>query len=632
MAIQQLLGLEKDVITYAARGEIGVGLLPRVRPTQLHGIEINPYAAELAQVVIWIGYLQWMRDNGFNVPRDPILEPITSIENRDAILAWVDEAGQAIPTWREGAACTGVAQWPEADFIVGNPPFLGSRKARQELSDPYVDAYQHAFASLPEGVDLCCYWFELARRCVKGSATRVGLLATQAIRGGSSRTALQRVQDGAVIVEAHSDRQWMLDGAAVQISIVIFTRAPLDDEKCRLDDREVQGINADLTAGVDLTATLPLPENKDLSFQGTINSGKFDTTWVEAREMLATPNPTPQSNRDVLRPWSNGRDVTARSRGQWIIDFGVERSASDAAVYEEPYRRVTELVRPQRDVLRQGAPGYAHSSKYPTWQLWNTRHEMRKRLQPLKRFIVTPRVSKHRLFSWLRFEALADAQLIVFARPDDYLLGLLHSSIHEMWARRKGTQLREAESGFRYTPTTCFETFPLPWPPGSEPTHDIRYEAIAEAARVLDEQRERWLNPPEWVEEIAAAVDAEDDFADVARVSGEEARRLIRQSAIDARAAKDARLKKRTLTNLYNQRPTWLRLAHRRLDEAVLAAYAHTDPAGGWDVAWAEVFEETGAGQPLPEGHSLTDRRAEVEQFILAALLRLNLERAQALS
>ena len=131
VAIQQLLGLEKDVITYAARGEIGVGLLPRVRPTQLHGIEINPYAAELAQVVIWIGYLQWMRDNGFNVPRDPILEPITSIENRDAILAWVDEAGQAIPTWREGAACTGVAQWPEADFIVGNPPFLGSRKARQ---------------------------------------------------------------------------------------------------------------------------------------------------------------------------------------------------------------------------------------------------------------------------------------------------------------------------------------------------------------------------------------------------------------------------------------------------------------------------------------------------------------------
>ena len=165
------------------------------------------------------------------------------------------------------------------------------------------------------------------------------------------------------------------------------------------------------------------------------------------------------------------------------------------------------------------------------------------------------------------------------------------------------------------------------------------HDAIADAARTLNEQRERWLNSPEWIAEIAERIDAEDDFADVARVSGEEARRLIRQSAIDAAAAKDKRLKNRTLTNLYNERPTWLRLAHKALDEAVLAAYAATDPAGDWTPAWAEVFEETGAGQPLPgtpapdgEGdptpHPLAERRAEVEQAILGNLLRMNLARA----
>lgn len=216
----------------------------------------------------------------------------------------------------------------------------------------------------------------------------------------------------------------------------------------------------------------------------------------------------------------------------------------------------------------------------------------------------------------------------MFARSDDYFFGVLHSSIHELWARRQGTQLREAESGFRYTPTTCFETFPLPWTPGEEPTDDPLHQAIGEAARDLDTSRERWLNPPEWIEPIAAGVDAEDSFEDVARVSGEQARTLIRESAIQAAAAKDPKLKKRTLTNLYNERPTWLRLAHERLDRAVLAAYAAIDPEGEWSQDWAEVWIETGAGQPLPEGHAIAERRAEVDERVLGNLLRLNLGRA----
>lgn len=123
---------------------------------------------------------------------------------------------------------------------------------------------------------------------------------------------------------------------------------------------------------------------------------------------------------------------------------------------------------------------------------------------------------------------------------------------------------------------------------------------------------------------IARAVDAADDFADVP----EEARPLIRHSAIMARAAKDPNLKKRTLTNLYNERPTWLKLLHEQLDRAVLAAYAATDPEGDWSEDWAEIWIDTGAGRPLPAGHPLADRRKDVDQRALANLLRLNLSRA----
>ena len=163
-------------------------------------------------------------------------------------------------------------------------------------------------------------------------------------------------------------------------------------------------------------------------------------------------------------------------------------------------------------------------------------------LQGLARFIVTVRVGKHRLFCWLSDKEIPSDALVVFARDDDYFFGVLHSTAHELWARATGTQLREAESGFRYTLTTTFETFPLPWPPGREPADDPRVGAIAEAARELVALRDRWLNP-----------------------AGASAREL----------------KRRTLTNLYNARPTWLDLAHRRLDAAVLAPADQSPVVGG---------------------------------------------------
>ena len=158
---------------------------------------------------------------------------------------------------------------------------------------------------------------------------------------------------------------------------------------------------------------------------------------------------------------------------------------------------------------------------------------MRKALAGLKRYIGTSMVSKHHIFCWIRPEVVPANLVIVVARSDNYFFGLLQSRTHEHWARGKGTQLREAESGYRYTPTTTFETFPFPWPPGEEPAGDPHVEAIAQAARELVKKRDAWLNPE---------------------------------------GATEKALKKRTLTNLYNQRPTWLDLAHRPLDKAVLEA------------------------------------------------------------
>jgi type II restriction/modification system DNA methylase subunit YeeA len=200
-----------------------------------------------------------------------------------------------------------------------------------------------------------------------------------------------------------------------------------------------------------------------------------------------------------------------------------------AAMYEIPFEYIRKHVKPLRDVNRD------NSLRTKWWLPGRSRPELRAALMGKKRCIATPEVSKHRIFVWMNTDVIPDHQARVFARDDDYFFGVLHSRIHELWARATGTQLREAKSGFRYTPSSTFETFPFPWPPGQEPKDDPRVLAIAQAAKELVEQRDRWLN---------------------------------------AEGLSEAEKKKRTLTNLYNARPTWLHLAHKRLDQAVFAAYA----------------------------------------------------------
>jgi hypothetical protein len=509
------------------------------------------------------------------------------------------------------------------------------------MEDKYLKAMYEQY-EIPNSSDLCCYWFERGRQRLETalrwegttmqdrrfgegpfgnpSIPRVGLLATQGIRGGANRTTLDRIKQTGDIFAAWPDKEWVLDGAHVHVSIIGFDDGT--ESEPQLDGSPAAQIHVDLTGDVNTASAQVLSNNEEVSFQGPVKVGKFDIDWRFARDLLASPNPASSSNFDVLFRWFNGSHLTGRAPGMWIIDFD-ELSEKQSAAYEKPFEYVRSEIKPSRDTNN------VQRRREYWWRLGATSAAWREASESLHRVFITPRVSKHRVFVPVPTPVVPDSATVAFARDDDYFFGVLHSTIHELWARRMGTQLREAESGFRYTPTSCFETFPLPWPLGQEYTEHPAYQRIAEAARELNEQRENWLNPPAWLDPIARQVDAEDAFDDVAQVSGEQARALIRRSEIQARAAQDANLKERTLTNLYNERPTWLQLAHEKLDRAVLAAYAATDLAGDWHEDWATVWKETGAGQPLPEGHEQADRRDQVGQPMLANLLRLNQSRAE---
>ena len=532
---------------------------PAVGPANVKGIEINAYAAELARVSVWIGEIQWMRRNGFHESRDPILKPLDTIECRDAILTPDDTE----------------SDWPEADVVIGNPPFLGGKLLITHLGEDYVSRMFKTYVGrVPAEADLVCYWFEKAgRQIASGKAQRAGLVATNSIRGGANRRALQAATDNRRIFEAWSDEPWVIDGAAVRVSLVCFSRAGVGSVAgTRLDDESVDEIYADLTArrggaGVDLTSVHRLPENAGVAFMGDTKGGAFDVAGDQAREWLRLPaNPNGRTNADVLKPWVNGMDLTRRPAGKWIVDFGLDMSVGDAALYEEPFRWVKERVYPMRQANRREA------YREYWWRHVEPRQGMWAALDGLSRYIATPTVAKHRLFVWCDVRICPDHALIVIAR-DDTTFGILHSRFHEIWSLRLGTWLGKGNDP-RYTPTTTFETFPFPRGltpdiPVADYADDPRSVVVALEAQRLVALRDRWLNPPEWVEWVDEPV------------PGYPKRPVPR----DEDAAKA--LKKRTLTNLYNARPQWLADAHEALDAAVAAAY-------GWpaDISDDEVLRE----------------------------------------
>ena len=575
LALQAVKDLENRVVLECE----AMGLEPRalsVGPEIVHGIEINPLAAELARTTIWIGDIQWGLRNGIYARPNPILRKLDAIECRDALITAISE-----PTApARGKEMRYVeAEWPAAEFIIGNPPFLGIRLMRNGLGDETVERLFEIYdGRVSREADLVVYWFEKALAALKaGRAQRVGLVATNSIRGGANRRILDQIVVESRIFEAWGDEPWVIDGAAVRVSLVCFGA---ETGPVRLDGKSATAINADLTAdATNLTRVGRLIENLEVAFMGDTKGGAFDIPGELARGWLRLPlNPNGRPNSDVLRPWRNGMDMTRRARDMWIIDFGWEMSERDASLFEAPFQYIKEHVFPERAKNRRDA------YRLRWWRHVEPRPGLWRALKGKERVIVTPEVSRHRVFVWLSPQIVPDHKLQVIARDDDTTFGILLSKWHLAWSLGVGSW-HGVGNDPRYTISASFETFPFPEGltpniPAKDYAADPRAVAISKAATRLNELRNAWLNPPDLVRMEPEVVPGYPD-------------RILPKDAVAA-----ATLRERTLTNLYNQRPQWLQDAHRVLDGAVSAAY-------GWPT---DISEEDA----------------------LAELLKLNLSRATA--
>jgi type II restriction/modification system DNA methylase subunit YeeA len=375
-------------------------------------------------------------------------------------------------------------------------------------------------------------------------------VATNSIRGGANRRVLDRIFEEVPAFDAWSDEPWIVEGAAVRVSLVCFGQG---DNEPRLNGRSVLRIHSDLTGGgLDLTKARRLNENVSIAFMGGTKGGAFDVTDQVARAWLLAPsNPNGRPNSDVLRPWVNASDIVRRRRNMWVIDFGTDMSSKEAAMYEMPFEHLQQFVRADREKNRR--EGY----RTYWWRHMETRAGLRRAIASLERFICTPKVAKHRVFVWLNKREWPENLCDAIARDDDTTFGILHSRFHEAWSLRLGTSLEDRP---RYTPTTTFETFPFPEGltpniPAADYADDPRAVAIAQSARRLDALRNAWLNPPDLVSIEPEVVPGYPD-------------RILPKNVEAA-----ALLRDRTLTKLYNARPQWLADAHRDLDAAVAAAY-----------------------------------------------------------
>ena len=536
VAMRELMQLEQELIDWA-RAQHGINRLRRqVGPANMLGIDTDQFAVDLTRLSLWIGHLQWILDQARQNLSEPILGYTEQIECRNAVMT-TDGAGAPI-----------AAEWPEAEFIVGNPPFLGMKRMRQELPEREVDRLRAAYADDLDGrVDLCVYWHELARRQIAvGKSRRAGLLATQNIRGAFSRPVLERINESGQIFMAYADEEWINDGAAVRISIVGQDDGSETDRT--LNGDIVSHINPNLGTGSTYVGSAnELAENASTAFQGNIRNGPFDLTHDQGLRMLAQPlNVNGRPNSDVVFPFVNAHDLAQRPRGAYVIDFGQDADRRDAAQYEEAWEYAREHVQPYRETLD------SERLKSRWWIHESWRPGMRTAIKPLDRYIVTPLTSKYRFYVWVEPDVVPDATIVAIARDDDYAIGVLHSRIHELWALAQAPRLGVGNDP-RYTHTQCFNTFPFPWPLNATPSslsyaHLHQHAAIEIAAKRLNDRREARLNPAG----VSTSI-----------------------------------LQDRTMTGLYNRRPDWLDDAHEALDAAVFAAYGWSTEMSDEDILTA---------------------------------------------
>lgn len=506
--------------------------IDQVNPSQFLGIEINPRAAAIADLVIWIGYLQWhFRRFGDLPPVEPVLREYNNITEGDAVLAYdgkeedIDPAtGQVRTRWggrKVQHPVTGKevpdpsdqipiyrylnpqpAEWPEADYVVSNPPFIGNSPMRDRLGDGYTETIRKTYHVVPETVDYVMYWWHKCADLVRNrELKRFGLITTNTLRQVRQRKLIeyhQNQKNPIHIFFAIPDHPWTDEGAAVRISMTVGERDDsqrtgvskmvtlgrvVSETSADTPEDEAEHINvlfqkagiisSTLDVGADISSTISLKANYGLASTGVkLHGSGFILSRQEAAEMTGDFS---NKNIEVVQQYRNGKDLLGKDRDVFVIDFD-DLSQEKASEYVQPFQRVIETVKPEREINRD------KQRRQYWWRFGRSNQQMRLSLVNLSRYIATAETAKHRIFTFLEGDIIPDNMLIAIALSDAYFLGILSSRIHVSWSLLAGGTLEDRP---RYNKTRCFDPFPFPDP---TPEHKQKIRDLGER---LDAHRKK---------------------------------------------------------------------------------------------------------------------------------------------
>lgn len=497
-----------------------------VDPHQFLGLELNPRAAAIAELVLWIGYLQWHFRTKGGMPADPVLREFRNIQGRfDAVLAANvslarDAKGVPVTRRRPDGGVEEVyvygnprqPEWPEAEFIVGNPPFIGGKDIRARLGDEKTEALWAAHPTMNDAADFVMYWCDHAASLLtekESPLRRFGLVTTNSISQVFQRRVVERhltAKSPISLVMAVPDHPWTkagIDTAAVRIAMTVaeaglregllrdvIREEGLDSDAPSIEFSEAVGrINADLTVGVDVTSAAPLLANEGLSCPGMkLHGAGFIVTPAVASHLGLGRRPGLEKH---IRLYRNGRDLTSRPRDAMVIDlFGL--SAEEVRLrYPEVYQHVVSEVKEKIEYGDGGNPKYVGRdwNNRPTykenwWVFGEPRQELRPVLNSLRGYIATVETAKHRTFQFLDASILPDNMLVVIGSDDGMVLGILSSRYHVIWTLAQGGTLEDRP---RYTKSKCFDPYPF------LPRNDLSDHRIRTIAEDLDAHRKRVL-------------------------------------------------------------------------------------------------------------------------------------------
>ena len=513
VSLELMKGLEGEILEKLAELGFEAFELERetVDPHQFLGLELNPRAAAIAELVIWIGALQQHYRIKKEHPPEPILKAFKNINSGgrngfDAVLTWDGYPAPHFQT-RDGkpmetAPNARRPEWPEAEFIVGNPPFIGGKDIRSELGDFYTETLWSVHKHMNDSADFVMYWWDRAAEILARKDTklkRFGFITTNSISQVFQRRVTERHLNGKhpiSLVFAIADHPWTKatkDAAAVRIAMTVAetgtrdgvvmevtSEAELDTDTPKIDyDRKEGRINSDLTIGVDVGRAKRLLANEGLSSRGVVLHGSgFILTPQEAAHLGLGKR---QGLQNYIRLYRNGRDLMGHPRNVMVIDlFGLsaEKVRQD---FPEVYQHVVETVKPDRDLNNR-------SYRRENWWLFGENvPEARQAWAGLPRYIATVETAKHRVFQFLDAEILPDNMLVAIASKDAAQLAILSSVIHLNWVSVNSASLGMYIGDVRYTKSRCFDPFPFP---DASDAHKATLRALGEE---LDATRKRVL-------------------------------------------------------------------------------------------------------------------------------------------